>query len=103
MGQSQRCILPKLNNITTFDGFLKETTCNKNRIVMYEFSNKDDKFVYDNTSSDISLLIGPEGGFSEEEIGLLRDEGWQVGSLGERKLRAETAAVVSIFELLNCN
>lgn len=103
MGQSQRCLLPKLNNISKFNDLIRDTTCNKNKIVMYEFSGKDDKFVYDNTSNDISLLIGPEGGFSKEEIGLLRDDGWQVGSLGERKLRAETAAIVSIFELLNCN
>ncbi len=103
MGQSQRCLLPKLNNISTFDEFLTGTSCNINRIVMYEFSEKEDKFVYDKSSNEIYLLIGPEGGFAEEEIGLLRDSGWQIGNLGERKLRAETAAIVSIFELLNCN
>lgn len=103
MGQSQRCLLPKLNNIITFDEMLERESGNKNRIVMYEFSEKDSKFVYDNTSKSVSLLIGPEGGFSREEIDKLRESGWQAASLGERKLRAETAAVVSIFQILNKN
>lgn len=101
MGQSQRCYLPKVNNIITFDRLKEDTTSNKNRIVMYEFSEKDTKFVYDGESKDVFLLIGPEGGFTEEEISGLRDSGWQVGSLGDRKLRSETAAIVSIFEILN--
>jgi 16S rRNA (uracil1498-N3)-methyltransferase len=101
MGQSQRCYLPKVNNIITFDKLLEDTISNKNRIVMYEFSEKDTKFVYDLSSKDVFLLIGPEGGFTEEEIFGLRDSGWQVGSLGDRKLRAETAAIVSIFEIIN--
>lgn len=101
MGQSQRCYLPKVNNIISFDEMISGTISNKNRIVMYEFSEKDTKFVYDESSKDIDLLIGPEGGFSDEEISRLRESGWQVGSLGDRKLRAETAAIVSIFEIIN--
>lgn len=101
MGQSQRCFLPKLNNIITFSEMLDRETGNKNRIVMYEFSEKDSKFVYDNTSPDVSILIGPEGGFSNDEIEKLRESGWQTASLGERKLRAETAAIVSVFQILN--
>lgn len=103
MGQSQRCLLPKLDNIITFGELLERERGNKNRIVMYEFSEKDSKFVYDNTSKDVYLLIGPEGGFSKEEIEKLRESGWQAASLGERKLRAETAAIVSVFQILNRN
>ncbi len=103
MGQSQRCLLPKLDNIITFGELLDRERGNKNRIVMYEFSEKDSKFVYDNTSKDVYLLIGPEGGFSKEEIEKLRESGWQAASLGERKLRAETAAIVSVFQILNRN
>jgi 16S rRNA (uracil1498-N3)-methyltransferase len=41
-----------------------------------------------------SILIGPEGGWSEAELALFRDEGYLLGSLGDRVLRVETAAVV---------
>lgn len=41
------------------------------------------------------ILVGPEGGFSEEEIQQAEAHGWLMASLGERRLRAETAAVVA--------
>ena len=39
------------------------------------------------------LLIGPEGGFSPEEEGLINDSGWSKLRLGNHVLRAETAAI----------
>jgi 16S rRNA (uracil1498-N3)-methyltransferase len=42
------------------------------------------------------LAIGPEGGFSDEEISLARDSGWVLASLGPRILRVETAAVALV-------
>jgi 16S rRNA (uracil1498-N3)-methyltransferase len=43
----------------------------------------------------IALLIGPEGGFTEEEVALAREEGAIAIGLGPRILRTETAAVVA--------
>jgi 16S rRNA (uracil1498-N3)-methyltransferase len=43
-----------------------------------------------------SLVIGPEGGLSEEEIALARDNDAIVVSLGRRNLRAETAAIAAV-------
>ncbi|MCC6453415.1 MAG: 16S rRNA (uracil(1498)-N(3))-methyltransferase [Caldilineaceae bacterium] len=44
----------------------------------------------------VSLLIGPEGGLEAGEVEQARADGWQVVSLGQRILRAETAAVATI-------
>lgn len=44
----------------------------------------------------IVLCIGPEGGFSEKELGAAEDQGFIVASLGKRILRAETAALTAI-------
>ena len=44
----------------------------------------------------INVFIGPEGGFSEQEIALVEEKGYTVLGLGERILRAETASVVSL-------
>jgi Uncharacterized protein conserved in bacteria len=41
---------------------------------------------------NLSLAVGPEGGFAEEEVALLKDRGFAPVSLGRRILRAETAA-----------
>ncbi len=52
------------------------------------------------TTADIravptALVIGPEGGFSEEEIEIAKSYGAEVASLGVRRLRAETAAIAA--------
>jgi len=44
----------------------------------------------------IALLVGPEGGWPEHERTAARDAGWASVSLGERVLRAETAAIAAL-------
>ncbi len=44
----------------------------------------------------ISLLLGPEGGFSGEEVEQAKQSGYQVVSMGPRILRAETACIVAV-------
>lgn len=41
----------------------------------------------------VTALIGSEGGWSDEEVGLARDHGWKIVTLGGRTMRAETAAI----------
>ncbi|MDT4952577.1 MAG: rRNA (uracil1498-N3)-methyltransferase [Acidobacteriota bacterium] len=41
----------------------------------------------------VTALVGSEGGWTDEEIALARDAGWNVVTLGGRTLRAETAAI----------
>ena len=43
-----------------------------------------------------TLFIGPEGGWSENELQLARDHGCAFERLGIRRLRAETAAIVAV-------
>jgi 16S rRNA (uracil1498-N3)-methyltransferase len=42
---------------------------------------------------DVACAVGPEGGFTEDEVALARQAGWRVVSLGPRVLRVETAAL----------
>ncbi|SDP37273.1 16S rRNA (uracil(1498)-N(3))-methyltransferase [Desulforhopalus singaporensis] len=51
----------------------------------------------------IDLMLGPEGGLSENEVGAAVNNGWQTVGLGERILRAETATLtaVSIVQYLS--
>ena len=44
-------------------------------------------------ATDIALLTGPEGGFSDDELAAARRAGFHGFALGERVLRAETAPV----------
>jgi 16S rRNA (uracil1498-N3)-methyltransferase len=100
MGQSQRCYLPEFKNIVSFDDMIAITKNSPNKIVMYEYAESFVKSEINKNEKEISLLIGPEGGFSKQEMNKLNTFNWQIHSLGNRKIRSETAAVVSIFELL---
>ena len=44
----------------------------------------------------IALAIGPEGGWTADEMQMFRDSGWQHVTLGPRILRAETAAIAAL-------
>lgn len=49
----------------------------------------------------LTLLIGPEGGWSEEELASARGSGCVFQRLGPRRLRAETAAIVAVTTVLS--
>jgi 16S rRNA (uracil1498-N3)-methyltransferase len=50
----------------------------------------------------VALAVGPQGGFSEEEVDGLRGAAWATASLGPRVLRTETAGPVAAALLLHC-
>jgi len=43
---------------------------------------------------DVALAVGPEGGFTDQELDLAKENDWQLVTLGPRILRIETAAIV---------
>ena len=44
----------------------------------------------------LALAVGPEGGWTEDELRLFSESGWTAASLGSRILRAETAAIAAM-------
>jgi 16S rRNA (uracil1498-N3)-methyltransferase len=52
------------------------------------------------SSKNIAIFIGPEGGFTEKEMELFKKNNFQIRSLGQNILRAETAAIVAVWESL---
>ncbi len=70
------------------------------QIFVADFGGEEIKKV--NFLQECGVLIGPEGGFTDQERKFLKDSGTKFISLGETILRAETAAIVaSAFVLLN--
>jgi 16S rRNA (uracil1498-N3)-methyltransferase len=47
-------------------------------------------------AKDVALAIGPEGGWTPEEMALFAENGWKSVTLGTRILRAETAAIAGL-------
>jgi 16S rRNA (uracil1498-N3)-methyltransferase len=77
----------------------KEISTNVTRLM---FSERDGRSLSEATNSfagqptEIVALVGPEGGWTNEEIELAREGGWEIVTLGGRTLRAETAAIVAV-------
>jgi 16S rRNA (uracil1498-N3)-methyltransferase len=47
-------------------------------------------------NGDVALALGPEGGWTDEEVNLFQEAGWISASLGSAILRAETAAIAAM-------
>lgn len=100
MGQSMRCILPEMSNKITLKKLIDKTADEPNRVVFYEFAKNEEFVKPEPASKNIFVLIGPEGGFTDKEITDLKLSGWKVNTLGERKVRSETAAILGIYDVI---
>lgn len=103
MKQSQKALLPELDEMIRFADFVKQPFDGQKFIAhCYPSDKKLLKEAY-TPDKNALILIGPEGDFSEEEVALAIKEGFIPISLGESRLRAETAALVAChtFQLLN--
>ena len=97
MKQSLKASLPQLNELTKFKDFVKntETGNNQNFIAHCEESVKVPLTENYKAGKNVCILIGPEGDFSAEEINLALENGFKAVSLGESRLRTETAGLVA--------
>lgn len=94
--------IPKINDPIKLEDLLKNLD-NKggieNVIVMDISDNKKDTFNYKKETKKY-LLVGPEGGWTEEERELFRKYKLNTLSFGKNVLRAETAAIVGSYSVL---
>lgn len=103
MKQSLKAYLPQLDELTKFNDFIRQPFEGQKFIAHCEEQQRDllKNLVIPN--QNYLILIGPEGDFSSEEIDLALNAGFKPVSLGESRLRTETAGVVAChtFNLLN--
>lgn len=101
--QSLKARLPKLNEMTDFNKFIRQPFSGQKFIAhCYEGEKPLLKDIV-SRGEDALVLIGPEGDFSEEEVKLAVEQGFQPISLGRSRLRTETAALVACHILNLCN
>ncbi|MCR5794152.1 MAG: 16S rRNA (uracil(1498)-N(3))-methyltransferase, partial [Solobacterium sp.] len=94
--QCKRNRIPVLDEICRFAD-LKKVAADV-RIAAYEAAGVQAQRIPDlyDPQKSVMVVIGPEGGFSEEEIEELKDAGFACVTLGSRILRAETAAMYAL-------
>ncbi|HET8839194.1 MAG TPA: 16S rRNA (uracil(1498)-N(3))-methyltransferase [Flavobacteriaceae bacterium] len=95
MKQSLHYTLPILNDLTPFSEFVKTAKNDQLFIAHCEEQQKFSLQTMVNPMKNSSILIGPEGDFSAQEIDLALQNGFSAVSLGNSRLRTETAAIVA--------
>jgi 16S rRNA (uracil1498-N3)-methyltransferase len=104
MKQCGRSWLPRIQPLQSFKAlvenshhwslkFIPHEQADQSRTILSEFKRHDDVH-------SLLITIGPEGGFAEEEADLALHTEFKPVSLGARRLRTETAAIVAIAQLL---
>jgi 16S rRNA (uracil1498-N3)-methyltransferase len=93
MKQSGQYFLPKLNAPCSLDDFLQKTDTVEARYIAHCEPEKKTEFSGLPLREDTLVLIGPEGDFSPEEIEKARKKGFEAVSLGDTRLRTETAGL----------
>ncbi|MEL1241041.1 16S rRNA (uracil(1498)-N(3))-methyltransferase [Flavobacterium flavipallidum] len=102
--QCNESYLPKLNDAVTFKEFIsKQQNKGLQLIAHCEETNKKTLKSVLKANEDITLLIGPEGDFSTKEITLALENNYTPVSLGNTRLRTETAAVVACHSVVFFN
>ena len=96
MKQSLKARLPKLNDITDFAQFVKQPVGGQKFIAHCHEGEKNPLRQALQPGQDALVLIGPEGDFSPDEVALAVAEGFTPVTLGNTRLRTETAALVAV-------
>ena len=102
--QSKRTVIPEVLDIIPFKLALEKAKAYEHLLVPYE--NEKGMIETDNAiksikaGENVAIFIGPEGGFSDEEITLAKEMGAKIISLGKRILRTETAAITAISMIM---
>ena len=103
MKQSVKSKMPVVEEMVPFDKLVKQDFDGQKFIAWIDDDVKEQLCDLYEKGKNAIVLIGPEGDFSKEEVELAKENGFVPVSLGEARLRTETAAVVAChtIQLIN--
>lgn len=93
--QCGRADVPRVDAPTTLARALAEVAPGWRTLLFYEAGGEPVAQAVDRAAPGHALVVGPEGGFTPEEVGMALAGGARLASLGPRILRFETAAIVA--------
>lgn len=97
--QSKRGVLPTISKPIDYLKAI-ERARNSELKILFDSSGRDFFKIF-KKAKKISIFVGPEGGWSKEEIELAKSKNFEIVNLGKLNLRAETAATVGSFLAAN--
>ena len=100
--QCQRNRVPTINDALTLDKWLSQSDDDSDQLKLVLHHRSDRTLAQHQTPTSVCLLVGPEGGLSDNEISRALDRGFTALTLGPRVMRTETAplAAISIMQSL---
>jgi 16S rRNA (uracil1498-N3)-methyltransferase len=93
--QSGRALVPEVHGVVGFRDLLAGRSDDDLTLIAWEAERETplSKILAGANAERITLIVGPEGGFTEQEVAIARDAGAAPVSFGKRILRSETAAI----------
>ena len=98
--QSERGIIPKLLEIQKFEEALRPAQ-DEQKILLDRSGENIKNYVLRSTNYALNVFVGPEGGWTDQELKVAKENGVKIVSLGSRVLRTETAGAVAAAILLS--
>lgn len=95
MKQSKRLFLPKLNTLTSFKDFISR---NPKGLIAHCYEREKSSIYESFINHNCPILIGPEGDFTLQEVELALQSGYKTITLGENRLRTETAGLYACIQ-----
>ncbi|MFN0255968.1 16S rRNA (uracil(1498)-N(3))-methyltransferase [Pedobacter ureilyticus] len=98
--QSLTAYHPKINNAISFKDFIKQNEAD-DKLIAHCIDEDDRKAISEiiKPHQKYLILIGPEGDFTPKEIELALQNGYKPVTLGNTRLRTETAGLAACFEV----
>jgi len=103
MKQSLSCYFPKLNEAVSFKDFITQKFSGQLFMAHCEETDKKSLKTQISKGENITILIGPEGDFSVKEIEIAIENDFIPVTLGDTRLRTETAAIVACHSVAFIN
>ena len=107
MKQSHKAEKPQVGELTRFEEFVKTPRTGRKFIAhCYEEVEREDLYTLlhstdcasgEPLTDDVTILVGPEGDFSIDEVRMAVEHGYQSVSLGKCRLRTETAGLSAVM------
>ena len=98
--QSRRGIIPEVCPIVELRKITEDFSEYDKVILFYEGGGEPLRKLISETDKKIAVFIGPEGGFGEDEVAFLTENGALLSTLGKRILRAETAPLAALAAIM---
>lgn len=94
--QSRRSDLPQVDDPLSLKGAVARVSATTKLLLAETEQENSLVAALKNVKGEVALAIGPEGGWTVEEMALFSEKGWRYVTLGPRILRAETAAIAAL-------